>query len=133
MNNWSDNYIELSFEMGGRERPSVDCWGLVRLIYLENLSIDLPSYSNESIGMKTSELRRIACVMNVGRERWTQVFDPSEYDAVLLKAFGNIASHVGVMIDSDRFIHIMDGTNASIDRISGLSWRNRIEGFYRYE
>lgn len=38
-------YVGLGYRLGGRDRPELDCWGLVRLVYAEQLGIPLAEHA----------------------------------------------------------------------------------------
>ena len=42
-----NSYVGLPWREHGRDRDGVDCWGVLRLIYLERLGIELPSYHSQ--------------------------------------------------------------------------------------
>lgn len=50
---------------------------------------------------------------------------------VVFKINGKI-SHVGYMLDEVMFIHIMEHSKVTIEKITSPQWERRIVGFYRY-
>lgn len=50
---------------------------------------------------------------------------------VVFKINGKI-SHVGYMLDDVMFIHIMEHSKVTIEKITSPQWERRIVGFYRY-
>ena len=45
---WTARYINIPYINKGREFSGADCWGLVRLVYKNELGIDLPTYGEVS-------------------------------------------------------------------------------------
>ena len=121
-----EKYIGIPYEVNGRDMQSVDCWGLVHLIYKNELGINLPSFAEEGIdATRTEEL--IA--------KYKEGWEPSENikagDVVIFRIFG-IESHIGLAIDSQRFIHARLGCNSAIERFDSSKWKTRIVGSYKY-
>ncbi len=64
------------------------------------------------------------------RNRLTRVEAPLPGDVVLMRAPG---WHVGVLLEKDLMIHaVQPGGTVCIEPFTGLRWRNRIRGFYRW-
>jgi|GEM_PF-676541 len=63
---------------------------------------------------------------------WRRVPLPVALDVVVFNRAGRPA-HVGVCVDSGRFLHVEDGGRSVIDRLSAPLWAARIEGFYRFQ
>ena len=123
-------YIGLPFEEKGRG-PAFDCWGLVIHVLKQEHDISgLPDFTADY--ESTTDKFNIPLLTYQERQNWREVRDPKEGDVVLLNIAGR-PLHVGVMIDSGKFLHVTKGINSCIERIHGSVWQNRIEGFYRYE
>lgn len=133
---WAEKYLALPFVDGGRDVRGVDCWGLIRLVYLRELQIELPSYGE--IG--ALELARIAREMKRGAAgmAWRRVEEPMAFDIAAMS--GNPVKavaprsivHVGVMVDHARIMHVEPGSGVSVPALSHPAVSHRILGFYRY-
>lgn len=58
---WAGRYIGRPFTEHGRDRGGIDCWGLARLVLLEQFDISLPSLAHEY--RRTTDAARIAGLM----------------------------------------------------------------------
>ncbi|MHB8109752.1 MAG: NlpC/P60 family protein [Syntrophorhabdaceae bacterium] len=128
---WVDKYIGIPFKCDGRDRTGADCWGLLTVIYKEQLNIDLPSWSGVFKDQSIGCLKQVARAMAVERERWVKVDKPEPFDVILLRT-GAYVWHVGCVIDSTRMIHVMSGINSVIESFTGLQWKNRVQEFRHY-
>jgi cell wall-associated NlpC family hydrolase len=128
---WTDAYIGIPFKREGHDRNGLDCWRLIVLIYKERLGIELPSYKDAYSERSRESLCEVARLMREERTKWQKVFDPRPFDIVHLRV-GDLAHHVGIVIDRSRMLHIMEGINSMIEEFTGIYWRDRIEGFFRY-
>jgi cell wall-associated NlpC family hydrolase len=122
-------YVGIPYLDRGRDRAGLDCWGLVRLFYREELGIELPSYAD---AYATAEDTAAAeTLFAVGRRAWTPVQTPERGD-VLLFRIGRHASHVGVFLQADDFLHVLKGRAVTVERISDRLWAQNLVGAYRW-
>jgi len=106
-----ENYLRLTYLAAGRTRPSVDCWGLYRLIVGEALGIWLGEFS----GLEAPrDIARTTRRESIGGD-WLPIAPGKERfgDAVLMTGLfgegrGSIRApiHVGCVIEPARLIDI---------------------------
>ena len=125
---WTQKYAILPYKTAGRDWQGVDCWGLVFLIYLTELGIQLPLYSLYDTIPKDASVDKM---VNRFRDDWILYDKPFSFSIILFNFLGKCC-HMGVMLDDDRFIHCRQQTNVSIESVSRLIWRNRVEGYYGF-
>lgn len=130
---WSNDYISIPFADHGRDRQGCDCWGLARLIYKEQLGIDLPTlidYENIKDSHKISELY----YKQYDSNNWVEVpqGQEKEFDIVVFKILG-LPTHIGVVINKNIAIHCEKGIGTHItDFKHEFQWNKRLVGIYRY-
>lgn len=128
---WCNNYISVPFEEHGRSRQGCDCWGLARLIYKEQLGIDLPElldYKN------TKDSRNIAELYNVERCDWQEIPLGQEqpFDILVFKMLG-LPTHIAVVVNKGLMIHCEKGCGTHISEYNReVQWKTRLAGVYRY-
>ena len=126
-NQWWNKYIGIPYTTEGRERDSgLDCWGLVRLVYKEELGIDLPTFTNTYHDTETQ-----AEALAFGKEYWDNIEAQESGDVVIFRIAGE-ASHVGIITIPGFFIHVREGQDSVVESLDSIKWRKRIEGIYRY-
>ncbi len=130
---WSNKYIKIPFAEKGRTEQGCDCWGLARLIYKQELGIELPSlldYNNTKDSDKISDLYKNTS------EKWISIANGEEqvYDIVVLNMMGS-PTHIGVIVEKGVMIHCEYGKGTIIARYDDnmFQWFRKIRGFYRYD
>lgn len=113
----------------GRDETGVDCWGLVRLFYSQELGIELPEYS--SVGHGINDEGELAKEIHARMQNWRQVETPEQGDCVLLNIAG-APTHIGIVVTKNTMLHVSKSSNSVIERFTGMKWQRRIEGFYSY-
>lgn len=126
---WWNDYVGIPYDLRGRDRSGIDCWGLVRLVYKEQFNIDLPSFSEKYEDDSNSD--QFQELLATQREGWVNVQDPKVGDVVLMRVLG-LESHIGIYIGEGKFLHAKRDTNAVIESLDSLRWKKRVIGFYRY-
>lgn len=125
----SRKYLGIPYADHGRTKAGLDCWGLVRLIYRDELGIELPSWSAE---YDDSDNVSHSILGDNQLRQWTKVNKPDIYDVAILSICGNF--HTGVCIGTKplRMIHILKDQNVCIEKLNSPMWIKRLEGWYRY-
>lgn len=123
-------YVGIPFMSKGRDRNGIDCWGLVRLFYIEKFEIKLEANADIS----ASEVVRIAERMAEQRDErpWIKVDNPRYGDVVSMRR-GRHVCHVGVMLNTTDMLHILKQTDSLIQPIYAPAIKGRIVSFHRHE
>lgn len=125
---WSAEYIGIPYQINGRDRDGIDCWGLVRLVYQEQLGKQIPSYAGYYD--HAEDYDGFATAFDEGIADWQEVTEPKEFDSIWVRLMG-IDCHTGVMLDNGKMLHAMVGAESCIVDISTKAWQRRVIGCYR--
>lgn len=125
-----NTYIGLPYLAGGRTREGVDCYGLVRLFYLEQLSIGLPLCAGLA-----GQADPVAAARAIQMERDASFIEsnsPQDGD-VILSRNGVLPVHLGIFHGGNRILHISSELQYSAsERIDSIKWTKKIVGYYRF-
>lgn len=127
---WWGQYVGIPFADKGRDREACDCWGLVRLIYEEQLGVNLPSYADDYANSDDREILH-ALIEAEKDAKWVEVKEPKPYDVIVMNMMG-LPTHVGIVLNNRLMLHCMRGMNAVVEDFTNLKWRNRVKGFARW-
>lgn len=128
---WCNNYISVPFADHGRTAQGCDCWGLARLIYKEQLGIDLPAlldYKN------TKDSHNIAELYEIEHQEWQEIplGQEKSFDVLVFKIMG-LPTHIAVVVDKGLMIHCEKGCGTHISEYNKeVQWKTRLAGVYRY-
>jgi cell wall-associated NlpC family hydrolase len=111
---------------GGRGPSFFDCYGLVKCV-LERLGICVPDYPSAKDAGVNAAL--ILAAMEAG---WEPIKGPEANCIVLFRMELRAGTHVGVMVDTKRFLHVQEKTRVCVERIDSDMWKRRVMGFYRW-
>lgn len=128
--NWWDTYRRIPYLSGGRSHKGVDCYGLIYLVYAEQLGINLPAYTDVYTDAEKTEQTDTIIRAHMG-EDWNTVQTPEAFDVILLR-IGHRVCHIGLIYRSGWMIHCLAGSQVTCERYNGITWKNRIVGFCRY-
>ena len=124
------SYIGIPWRDHGRDRNGCDCWGLVRLVYREQLEIDLPSFGDDYVS--TADRKALEALLSVGMDDWYEVprSRAMRLDVVLLRA---LPWHVGIVAGGGAMLHMPRGQAAVIEPYTTGRHGKAVEGIYSYE
>jgi len=122
-------YLGIQYEDFGRTKKGLDCWGLCCIIAKEKFDYELPAlngkYLSASNGASVSDLVEFEKLKG-----WRKVTKYEAGDIVVFKVAG-FACHVGTYIGEGRFIHILAGSEVTIENLDSIVWKKRLDGVYR--
>lgn len=131
---WSSKYLGLPWKIGGRDRDGIDCYGLVAMIYRDELGIEIDSLT----GAYASEDERALIASVVAGQKdagaWVPV-EPGheqEFDCVMFRYAGH-ESHIGVVVEKGRMIHQLLGRRSAVEPYGAGFWANMLEGAWRHK
>lgn len=128
---WSNKYISIPFVEHGRTREGCDCWGLARVIYEEQLGVNLPLLLNYK---NTKDSANIAELYENEHQEWSEVKKGEEkpFDILVFKILG-FPTHIGIVINKGYMIHCEYGIGTHVTEYNReIQWSKRLAGIYRY-
>lgn len=105
------------------EGVGFQCWQFAYQVMTEEFKSVIPDYSECSL--EEASMKIITKL-----EEWNRIPEPEEGCLVILNVGEYV--HCGVMVDERKFIHILPNRESTIEDIEHRIWRNRIEGFYKW-
>lgn len=128
---WTNDYVGLPWRERGRDRTGIDCWGLVRLVLLDQCRIDLPSYAEDYASpLEQAEVAALIEGRPAGLVGQVSPGCEQPFDLILLRD-GGLPSHVGIVAAPRLMLHVRRGQDSAVEPYDGALWRSRVVGFYR--
>jgi len=108
-----------------QNKAGYNCYGLCCEV-CKRMGIMLPDRQ------PVEDLAERSLVINTNKQDYIKLDSPEPGCLVTFKVRPPYVTHVGVMLDKVRFIHVMKKRQVCIERIDRPFWRDRLDGFYRY-
>jgi len=113
------------YETGARGPAAYDCFGLFAEL-CRRRGLAIPDHPTpEQLSQREERIKGVASA------EWERLEQPEDGCAVVLR-IGPWMSHIGMVLDGDRFIHASSRMGITIARLDDTRWVKRIAGFYRY-
>lgn len=129
MYTWVQDYIGIPFQSGGRDRAGLDCYGLIRLVLMEQYGCKLPlldgKYDNALNLYDTSPLffQQLPILTE-------KIAGPQER-AIALLEMHQLPCHLGLFCGSESIIHSRAGVGVVAERLDSRRLSGKIVGWYR--
>ncbi len=123
-------YVGIPYRHGGRTRSGLDCLGLVWLV-LRDYGIRVPDGDGSPYSpdwFRADPGRYLRGLLAHGETAPLGELRP--LDLVYFRMSGAI-THAGVMVDNNRFIHVLEGRSVCVSRLNSM-WRRRLAGARRF-
>lgn len=120
---WVGRYVGIPFLDRGSSIHGCYCWGLVRLVFKEQLAIELPSYGAISASEIAASARLIEA--NATLPPWTiaeapyRCFDVATFYQRPDPSKPRIERHIGVMINATTVLHVECGCDTVKESLAG--------------
>ena len=132
-------YIDVPFVHRGRSFDGCDCYGLIRLIYKEELSIELPDFLEIEYNCDLNEEDETHLEDHwengISKGQWKPVKPPyKKWDGLLFYASSRrvIADHIGLYIGDGKFIHTsLHYKMSMVGKLEGM-WEKKLYGGARF-
>jgi probable lipoprotein NlpC len=128
---WCSDYVGIPYEHYGRSKTGVDCWGLAKLVLMEQFSLDVPNY--DVYYHADCDVKQIGADVTDVAGNWQSIpaGDEQPGDVALLRCLGQ-PIHVGVVVASEWMIHAELNIDSCLEKYTGPRWNRRVTGFYRF-
>lgn len=137
---WANAYVGLPYADDGRT-GGLHCWSLVRRVLAEQCGIDVPEYG------EISATNLAAAARSIGGDHvrlpWITVglSEAREFDIVVMVGrvklttgiTRRLPTHTGIMVDTQRMLHIEAGYDAVLVPLSHPSVTFRVHRIVRHE
>lgn len=127
------HYIGIPFEDHGRRHDGCDCYGLVQLVYREQLGITLPDlgdrYSDAYARGEVNEVVTDELAKDWNFDVTTGPWKPLDI-MIFSRAGGD--HHVGLYIRPGEMLHIVDGAMSAFERYDTAKWKFRLSRVIRH-
>ena len=140
MTQWK-KYQSIPFVDQGRSGDGCDCWGLVCLIYKQELGVHLPTF--EEVSAMDGEKINGLVKKHTSDDCWKLISleDLSSFDVVVMRGYlkpvdgrrSPAETHIGIMIDGSRLMHTEIGSGVTVVDTGHQRIVHRILSAYRYE
>lgn len=128
-----ESWLGTPYKRKGTDRSGIDCFNLCRALNREIGQIDLPPFESPDPDdpKQWSIIDRIIRDAKSGFER---LAEPEQFCLVTFIIYPPYITHIGFVLEDKRhFLHILNKKQGvTIGELDSLSWRHRIEGYYRY-
>ena len=130
---WSNKYLGIPFTSHGRSFSGVDCYGLLFLVYQNELAIDLPPYtSSYACADEHSEVAALINDAQAPQSPWFQRHGAAQPFDVLLYRHGRYASHIGIALGSGLLLHVQSSDQSKIERQETPRLKTRLTGVFHH-
>lgn len=127
---WTRNYIGIEFKPRGRDRSGLDCWGLLRLVMMEQYQIELPEFLDYT---DSTDQQQIGPLIRENIGEWWSIQQGKEIPSdVALFRIGKEPAHVGIVVAPSHMLHVSSGACSCIESYHSPIWCSRLLGFWRH-
>lgn len=126
-------YVGIPFRDHGCGFDGCDCYGLVSLLYHTEFGLELPqvgdlydnAYNRKKVHALLEEKTQAPWCLDVTRQTW------KPFDVLVFRLAGT-EHHVGMWVKPGSMLHIIENSNAGVERFDGVRWRMQLHRVLRH-
>lgn len=126
-------YVGIPFRDHGEDFDGCDCYGLVCLLYRTEFGLTLPhvgdlydnAYDRKKIHALLGKNSNAPWCVDVTRSEW------KPFDVLVFRIAGT-EYHIGMWIKPGHMLHILENSNAGIERFDGARWKMQLHRVLRH-
>lgn len=125
-------WLGVPYKHNGRNADGIDCLGLVSEFLSDN-EVNIPDGDGEKIEKdwyKSDPERYVRGLSSYG-EKIESMNDLEPLDIICFCIDGEHITHSGVVINDNKFIHILDGRQVTVNRLNHRFWRKKFACGFR--
>lgn len=115
-----------TFCYGGRGPEEYDCYGLAVEVR-RRVGLDSPSHPSYTTLQEKHE------AITEGVRSWRKLDTPELYSLVVFSIKPPYVTHVGIVLEYNKFIHISPKQSVTIERFDKDPWKLKVRGFYQWQ
>lgn len=127
---WASRFVGIPHVYAASSFGAADCYGLLRLVYREVFSIEIPDLE-EQLHAVARDANKILDMVRRDAAAWMKVEEPEIGDAVVLNFCGR-PTHVAVYVGDKRILTTTPRHTSVIDDLRSFRWKNKVEAYYRH-
>ncbi|MBT4018537.1 MAG: peptidoglycan endopeptidase [Alphaproteobacteria bacterium] len=134
---WANSYIGIPYVDRGRDRMGCDCWGLVRLVFIEQFDITLESLHEDY--PSSADTRATARLIGRHLSPWVSIMTPDRQmappqagDGILMRRMMRNC-HTGIFVGPCHFIHAEEKIGVVLAELGYGRDARRWTGIFRHE
>ena len=105
-----------------------DCFTLVSEMLVRSGQKPMLPYAYSD----TPEFTMLHKMIHEEKDLFDEVRTP-EVGSIVLIAFGKFVCHMGFVVSQNMFIHIMEKTSVTVERLDAPYWQKKIRGYYKWK
>ncbi len=129
---WSARYIGINHsETAEPSFAAASCWGLICLVYRDELGIQLPTYAGAFTSLdEVDEVEQLFASERLSR-RWMVAEGCLPFDVALFRT-GLHRRHVGLVVKPGIMLHVAADQPARLEAYDAPHWRPRLLATFRH-